>query len=82
MEISNKKTCPLCRGEVPISATWCKHCGRSLPPMNRTKPGTQGYYRIVPDGPMFGVFVNGKILVHGLEFKNAQTIISILNNVN
>ncbi len=80
---AGKRSCPLCREEVSAKATWCIHCGRKLPDLAgpNGKPGTISY-TIVPDGPMFGILLNGEVMIHGLKLEHAQAIVSILNSMN
>ncbi|NLT68569.1 MAG: hypothetical protein GXX84_18375 [Acidobacteria bacterium] len=65
------------------TATWCKHCGRKLPdPAGLNGRSRTVTYAIVPDGPMFGILLNGEVMIHGLKLENAQEIVSILNSMN
>jgi hypothetical protein len=78
----SKNICPFCLKEVVATATWCGDCGRDLPSPKQYPfevPPKVELYEIVPDGEMFGIALQGKTKIHGLEMENAQSILTALN---
>ena len=45
------------------------------------KLGSEDRYRIVADGWKFGITFNGKVVIHGMERKEAEDLLPILNSV-
>lgn len=82
---SDTKVCPLCCGEVPVPARWCKHCGRNLPPIESEQSEIQHrneVYKIITErNSLFGIMHRGKIKLHGLRWEKAQSILAILNSM-
>jgi hypothetical protein len=71
MMMMEKKVCPSCAGVLPAIANLCIHCGKDL---------RYDQYQIVPDGLSFGVSLKGRIVIHSLELKEAQEVVSIMNS--
>jgi hypothetical protein len=75
--------CPFCAGEIPVESYICLHCGRNLQEMKIAHPQSQPdnqLYHVVHDGISYGVAIAGDIKIHGLDFKKAHELASLLNN--
>jgi len=84
MQNTGKLLCPFCRKEIPELTNWCWHCGCDLHGMKFARPkalSKSSHYRIVPDGLQFAIALGGVIKIHGLELKNAESLLEILNSV-
>ncbi len=79
---TRKMICPICTKELPPSTLLCLHCGSDLHGMKLARCNPKaGPFGIVPDGFKFGITLRGEVKIHGLELKNAQSLVSILNSV-
>jgi hypothetical protein len=80
---ASKKLCHFCASEMKPGTVQCEQCGLDLKTMkfakSRPKSESEDPYRIVVDGDKFGIAFQGEIKIHGLEPKEAQTILEILN---
>jgi len=81
MQDTGKMVCPICTKELLQPTFLCFHCGSDLHGMKPARRNPKASpYEIVPDGSKFGITLRGEIKIHGLELKNAQSLISILNS--
>lgn len=70
MEVADEKLCPFCAGLLSANDSVCIHCGRNL----NCDP-----FQIVCDGLNFGISLKGCIVLNGLNLKQGQELIAVMN---
>jgi hypothetical protein len=61
--------------EIKPDASVCAHCGGDL---SMIRP-EQNKYQLVRDGGKFGIALRGRIVLPGMDLKDAQGTLVILN---
>lgn len=75
MQVAGKPLCPSCAMEIKPDAAVCAHCGGDL---SITRP-EESKYQLVRDGRKFGIALRGRIVLPGLNLKDAQSTLVIFN---
>ena len=76
MTVNGKPLCPSCAREIRSDDTVCAHCGGGL---DAVRP-EQDKYQLVHDGHKFGIALRGRIVLPGMNLREAQTTLAILNS--
>ena len=76
MHVFGEPLCPSCAMEIKPEATTCKHCGGDL---GAVRP-EESKYQLVRDGLKFGIALRGRIVLRGMNLKEAQSTLGIFNS--
>ena len=75
MQLGGRILCPSCAKEINPDATSCAHCGGDL---STVRPA-QDRYQLVHDGQKFAIALRGRVILPGMELKDAQSTLALLN---
>jgi hypothetical protein len=70
------KNCPKCRGELPLDATFCVHCGEHLDPLDRDRPKKKRTYTEIDE-----TFTEGFLLPTRLAIFAAFQVLNVVFTV-